>query len=94
MYEKIVLPLDGSELAERALDYVTGLAIASRAQVTLLHACAPDQPEAERIHRIYLQHIEEVLRSRLEEAASEGSTVDSTVLFGHPAEEILSLIHI
>ena len=90
MYEKIVLPLDESELAERALDYVTGLAIASRAHVTLLHACAPDQPEAERIHRVYLQHIEEVFRSRLEDAASEGSTVDSAVLFGHPAEEILT----
>jgi nucleotide-binding universal stress UspA family protein len=90
MYEKIVVPLDGSELAERALDYVTGLAIASRVQVTLLNACAPDQPEAERIHRVYLRHIEEVLRSRLDDAASEESTVDSTVVFGHPAEEILT----
>ena len=90
MYEKIVVPLDGSELAERALDYITGLAIASRAKVTLLQVCTPDQPEAERIHRVYLQHIEEVLRSRLEDAASEGSKVDSTVLLGHPAEEILT----
>jgi nucleotide-binding universal stress UspA family protein len=90
MYEKIVVPLDGSELAERALDYVTGLAIASRAQVTLLQACAPDQPEAERIHRVYLQHLEEVFRSRLEDAGSEEARVGSTVLFGHPAEEILA----
>lgn len=90
MYEKIVVPLDESELAELALDYVTGLAIASRARVTLLHACAPDQSEAERMHRVYLQHIEQVLRSRLEDAGSEGSTVDSTLLFGHPAEEILT----
>jgi nucleotide-binding universal stress UspA family protein len=89
MYEKIVVPLDGSELAEFALHYATGLAIASRARMTLLHACPPDQPEAERVHRLYLQHVEDVLRSRLEDA-DEGPTVDSTVLFGHPAEEILS----
>ncbi len=92
MYEKIVVPLDGSELAERALDYVTGLTIASDAHVTLLNTCASDQPEAERIHRVYLQHIEEVFRSRLEDAGSEGSRVDSAVLFGHPAEEILTYV--
>jgi len=90
VYEKIVVPLDGSELAELALDYVTGLAVASRAHVTLLHVCAPDESEVERMHRVYLQHTEQVLRSRLEDAASEGSTVDSAVLLGHPAEEILT----
>jgi nucleotide-binding universal stress UspA family protein len=92
MYEKIVIPLDGSELAERALDYVTGLAVASPVQVTLLHVCTPDQSESgsSRFWTYLLEHAAQVLRSRLEEAASEGSTVDSTVLFGHPAEEILT----
>lgn len=92
MYEKIVIPLDGSELAERALDYVTGLAVASRAQVTLLHVCTPDQSELgpSRFWVYLLEHAAQALRSRLEGAASEGSSVDSTVLYGHPAEEILS----
>lgn len=87
MYERIVVPLDGSELAELALEYVRGLAAGTGAQVILLHAC---RPEVERMHRVYLQHIEQVLRSRLEDAGSEGSTVDSAVLLGHPAEEILT----
>jgi nucleotide-binding universal stress UspA family protein len=92
MYEKIVVPLDGSELAESALDYVTGLAAASRAQVTLLHVCTPEQAELgpSRFWDYLLEHAAQVLRSRLEDGASEGSTVDSTVLFGHPAEEILT----
>lgn len=94
MYEKIVIPLDGSELAERALDYVTGLAVASPAQVTLLHVCTPDQSESgsSRFWVYLLEHAAQVLRSRLEDAASEGSTVDSTVLFGHAAEEILAYV--
>jgi nucleotide-binding universal stress UspA family protein len=92
MYEKIAIPLDGSELAERALEYVTGLAAASRAQVTLLHVCTPDQSELgpSRFWDYLLEHAAQVLRSRLGDTASEGATVDSTVLFGHPAEEILS----
>src|SRR3989304_2033382 len=92
MYEKIVVPLDGSELAELALDYVTALAAASRTQVTLLHVCTPDQSESgsSRFWVYLLEHAAQVLRSRLEDAASEGSTVDSTVLFGPPAEEILT----
>lgn len=92
MYEKIVIPLDGSELAERALDYVTGLAVTSPAQVTLLHVCTSDQSESgsSRFWVYLLEHAAQVLRSRLEEATSEGSTVDSMVLFGHPAEEILA----
>jgi nucleotide-binding universal stress UspA family protein len=92
MYEKIAIPLDGSELAERALDYVTGLAAASRAQVTLLHVSTPDQSELgpSRFWDYLLEHAAQVLRSRLGDTASEGATVNSTVLFGHPAEEILS----
>jgi nucleotide-binding universal stress UspA family protein len=90
MYEKIVVPLDGSELAERALDYVTGLAVASRTQVTLLNVCAPGQPEVERMHSVYLQHTKQALLSRLEDAGSEGSTAHSAVLFGRPADEILT----
>ncbi len=92
MYEKTVIPLDGSELAERALDYVTGLAAASPTQVTLLHVCTPEQSESgsSRFWFYLLEHAAQLLRSRLEEAASEGSTVDSAVLFGHPDEEILT----
>ncbi|OFW63769.1 MAG: hypothetical protein A2Y74_02255 [Actinobacteria bacterium RBG_13_63_9] len=90
MYEKIAVPLDGSGLAELVLEYVAGLAAASRARVMLLNVCSPGESEAERMHRLYLRDIEKVLRSRLEDAGSEGSTVESELLFGHPAEEILT----
>lgn len=89
MYERIVVPLDGSELAEAALEYVRHLAARSGAQVILLHAC---RPEVERMHRVYLQHTAGILRSWLEETRSEAPAVDSAVLLGHPAEEILKYV--
>jgi nucleotide-binding universal stress UspA family protein len=89
MYRKVVVPLDGSELAERALVYVRGLAIASGAQVELLNVCPRNQSESGRMHRVYLQRVEQVLRSQLEQAGSTQATVDSVALLGDPAEEIL-----
>jgi nucleotide-binding universal stress UspA family protein len=85
----MVVPLDGSELAELPLEYVTGLAAASGAQVTLLHVCPPEEAEVKRMHGVYLERLEHVFRARLEEAGGKGVIVDSAVLVGHPAEEIL-----
>jgi nucleotide-binding universal stress UspA family protein len=92
MYKKIVVPLDGSQLAELPLEYVNGLAAASDAQVTLLHVCPPEESEVERMHGVYLEHLEHVFRSRLQEAGSKGPIVESAVLLGHPAEEILKYV--
>jgi nucleotide-binding universal stress UspA family protein len=39
MYKKILVPLDGSEIAAKILPQVTELAKAFRAKVTLFHAC-------------------------------------------------------
>lgn len=89
MYGKVVVPLDGSELAERALVYVRGLAVASGAQVELLNVCPRNESEGGRMHRVYLQRVEQVLRSQLEQAGSTQATVDSVALLGNPAEEIL-----
>jgi nucleotide-binding universal stress UspA family protein len=89
MYGKIVVPLDGSELAERVLEYVRGLAVASGAQVELLNVCPRNESEGGHMHRVYLQRVERVLRSQLEQAGSTQATVDSVALLGDPAEEIL-----
>lgn len=42
MYEKILVPLDGSELAEVALPYAEELASRLKTEVTLFHMLAPD----------------------------------------------------
>jgi nucleotide-binding universal stress UspA family protein len=89
MYGKIVVPLDGSGLAERVLEYVRGLAVASGAQVELLNVCPQSESEGRHMHRVYLQRVQQVLRSQLKQAGSTQATVDSVALLGDPAEEIL-----
>jgi nucleotide-binding universal stress UspA family protein len=39
MFKKILVPLDGSELAAKILPHVTELAKTFNAQITLIHAC-------------------------------------------------------
>jgi len=62
MYEKILVPLDGSELAERALPYVEELAKKLKSQVILLTACMPDEC-MERPLTAYLEKMAEKFRS-------------------------------
>jgi nucleotide-binding universal stress UspA family protein len=44
MYQKILVPLDGSELAECSLNHVAGLLNGSAAEVILLNAVVVDMP--------------------------------------------------
>jgi len=46
MYSKILIPLDGSKLAESVLQYTRSLATALKLPVTLLHVNDPNQPIA------------------------------------------------
>ena len=46
MFKKILVPLDGSDLAAKILPQVTDLAKAGKAQVTLIHVCYAEVGEA------------------------------------------------
>jgi nucleotide-binding universal stress UspA family protein len=96
MYKKIVVPLDGSELAETSLHYATQLTAKSGAELILLHVCGPEEfhcgPEEchiEPMHEAYIEHTTEVLRRRLEESGAKGANVGSAVLAGDPAQQIV-----
>ena len=65
MLERILLPLDGSELAETAIPYVRDLAGQLEAEVYLLHACPPEHKEYLRMHQLYLNNVAENLRQRI-----------------------------
>jgi len=67
MFERILLPLDGSELAETAIPYVRDLAGQLEAEVYLLHACPPEHKAYQRMHQIYLNNIADNLRRRIKE---------------------------
>jgi nucleotide-binding universal stress UspA family protein len=69
MFEKILLPLDGSELAEQAIPYVRELAGQLDAEVYLLHVCPEGHQNLVRMHNIYLEHTAYRLRQELKEAS-------------------------
>jgi nucleotide-binding universal stress UspA family protein len=86
MFERILVPLDGSETAEAALAYV---ALLPSEQVRLL-AVESDRADltavctAARDCRAYLEGVAVPLRE-------QGRDVDTLVAFGNPAEQILAL---
>jgi nucleotide-binding universal stress UspA family protein len=99
MYKRIIVPLDGSELAERALPYAEELAMELGSEVILLNVRRqsedPDHPE----HRAYLSKMVATTEQEIKKSPSlppgEKVKVDSAIigassgLLTHPAEEIL-----
>jgi nucleotide-binding universal stress UspA family protein len=86
MYKKILVPLDGSELAEIALPYAEGLAARLGSELTLIHICDSDKAEDYHTHDAYLQKIADTVRQRL---GAEGIKVEPAHLVGHAAEQIV-----
>lgn len=85
MYEKILVPLDGSELSEIALPYAEDLSEKLGSEIILLHVCEPPGSECFHIHQLYIERLSEITKEHL-----EGRTkVEPLVLPGNPAEEII-----
>jgi nucleotide-binding universal stress UspA family protein len=63
MFEKILLPLDGSEIAESAIPYVRELAARLGAEVYLLHVFPASREPYHHMHEIYLEHISELMQA-------------------------------
>jgi len=81
MFESILVPLDGSGMAERVLPFVTEFAGKMRGQVTLLTACCPGDP---------LKHmLGSYLNEKTEQLHSQGIRVKPAIVEGDPAEGIL-----
>jgi len=93
MYQRVLLPLDGSELAEGALSYAKGIAGRLGLEVLLLHVAGKGEAESLPLHRAYIDQASERLRREMAEV--QGKTggqpvvVKGEVAVGYPAEEIL-----
>ncbi len=81
MYKRILVPLDGSGLAERALPYAEGVAIRLHSEVILLTVCALGG-WLERPMKAYLE-------KRAGELSSLGIKASPLVVQGNAADEIL-----
>ncbi len=94
MFEKILLPLDGSELAEAAVPYVSDLAGQLDAEVFLLHVCPPEHQQYLHMHQIYMNSIADNLRARIEQL-SEGkrkAKVQSEAISGEATKIIFDYV--
>jgi nucleotide-binding universal stress UspA family protein len=94
MYNKILVPLDGSQLAEVVLWYAARLTGRLRASLTMAYVSSPDELTSQHMYECYLQDTVSQVRELAEKAAKETTkageiSVDHIILKGDPAEEIL-----
>jgi len=93
MYEKILVPLDGSEIAEVALPYAEELAGRLGSEITLISVSHSAEEQDQQIFQSYIQKTVESMRERAEryfERPSERAIeVNSAILVGNPAEKIV-----
>ena len=67
MYKRMLVPLDGSELAEVVFVYAKELAGRLNLDLVLLHVCAPEQSESAPMHRAYIERAAEIVRHQSQE---------------------------
>jgi nucleotide-binding universal stress UspA family protein len=97
MYKKMLIPLDGSELAEIVLSYATELTGRLDLDVSLLHICEPTGSDSQFMCRSYIERVAEKVRDGFKEAQPSTAPssglkkieVTGNVVTGHPAEEII-----
>ncbi len=93
MYQKILVPLDGSALAESALPYAQELAVKLGADVNLVHINEPTKATSQDIQQSYLEEMVKSTKQGAERLTnireSQSAQVSSTILTGNPAEKIV-----
>ena len=97
MYKRMLVPLDGSELAEVAFTYAKELAGRLDLDVVLLHVYGPHERDLTSMHLAYVKRSADIVRSQSLEVqqktgiqpGSRPIQVHSELVMGHPAEEIL-----
>jgi nucleotide-binding universal stress UspA family protein len=96
MFKRILVPLDGSELAESVLPYVKIEALAHDAEVILIRVMAPFRSSLmmkpgllEQATMQVRPIIEEYLESTADKFRDEGITVETIIQDGVPAECII-----
>jgi nucleotide-binding universal stress UspA family protein len=92
MYEKIMVPLDGSELAEVTLWYAARLAERLGSSITLVNVSYPNDITSPHMYQRYLEDTLARVKDLAKTVAGKNGgavTVDYKMLRGDPAEEIV-----
>ena len=101
MYKSVLVPLDGSPLAESILPQAVAVAEPASAEVTLLRIIEPldkgvretmGQELAGKFEEVTLEEAQAYLDGVGEKLAAQGIAVRSVVLSGQPAEAIIDYV--
>ncbi len=99
MYKKMLIPLDGSEVAEIVFVYAKELAARHGIDIFVLQVCSPQEHELDPMHRAYVERAVETIRQQSEEVQKRtgiqyGKAIETRgeLTFGDPAEEILRYV--
>jgi nucleotide-binding universal stress UspA family protein len=100
MYKKMLVLLDGSNLAEVVFSYAQELSGRLNIDLELLHVCTPQEAEQLPMRKAYMEHRAEELREKAEKIRAElkepaenrNISAKGTVVVGYPAEEILKYV--
>ena len=90
MYDRILVPLDGSGPAEMALPYAIEIAARAGSTLVLMSVCETPGSETERLYRTYLEQARMRVINRLQEGDTQKhASVRTEVHSGKPADELL-----
>jgi nucleotide-binding universal stress UspA family protein len=85
LYQKILIPLDGSELSEEALLYGESLAQSLGSDLILLHSCEIPSDAHHHMEQFYLEGMSRISRERMDQKVK----VEPVILQGYPPEDII-----
>ena len=93
MFQRILVPLDGSSLAELALPYAEEIAKLFQCEVVLLYVSQPAESEYRHMHQLYIEQLAGEVGNRIRDYGSDMAnpvvTVKAVVLPGEPAGQII-----
>ncbi len=97
MYKRMLVPLDGSELAEKVFPYAKELAGRLDLDVILLHISPPEESDLVPMHRAYIERAAEMIKQQTKQAqkragiqpGAKAIEVKGEVTVGYPPEEVL-----
>jgi nucleotide-binding universal stress UspA family protein len=97
VYRQMLVPLDGSNLAEAISTYAKELAVRLSVNLVFLNVCSTEEAELLPMRRVYVERLAEIIKEQSMElqkrilAGTEGKAVEAKaeVVIGYPAEEII-----
>jgi nucleotide-binding universal stress UspA family protein len=94
MFEKILLPLDGSELSELTIPYAEELAGKLGSEVILYHVHGREHTSQEHMHLMYLERVSEIMQRNIQNGQPARTDIKITTIVeaGEPTENICKLV--